>query len=171
MPETTQSDLVARLRTTRLLSQRNQMELQCEAAAEIERLRKAADRLQKIESQTDGGGFDKWPTETFVGQLRMQARDNLDPEYSHFMTATANRMESLRAHCGVIDRLHVPRTLDQWSDDDGDVLWHLMPICQPPWVGTPQDTEWPFAEEDEARLWWTRLPDCNEIHKRWKEGS
>jgi hypothetical protein len=99
MLETTQSDLVERLRTTKLLSQRNQMELQREAAAEIIRLRADSERLKKIESQTDGGGFDKWPTETFVGQLRMQARDNLDPEYSQFMAATATHLGILSGQC------------------------------------------------------------------------
>jgi len=96
MPETTQSDLVERLRGSRV---GEVMDAAKEAAAEITRLRADSERLQMIESQIDGGRFDEWPTETFVGQLRMQSRDSLDPEYSQFMAATANRMESLRAHC------------------------------------------------------------------------
>lgn len=94
-------------------------------AAEITRLRADSERLQKIESQMDGGRFDEWPTATFAGQLRMQSRDNLDPEYSQFMAATANRMgllsgqydaqleiaerakedaARLRAHCEALER-------------------------------------------------------------------
>ncbi len=73
-------------------------------AAEITRLRADSERLRKIESQMDGGRFDEWPTATFVGQLRMQSRDNLDPEYSQFMAATANHMESLRAHCEAMEK-------------------------------------------------------------------
>ena len=73
-------------------------------SAEITRLRADSERLQKIESQMDGGRFDEWQTETFVGQLRMQARDSLDPEYSQFVAATANHMESLRAHCEAMEK-------------------------------------------------------------------
>lgn len=102
MPETTQSDLVVRLRD---YAPSDGMFIRCHNRSTRQMnadIRKAADeleRLHKIESQTDGGRFDEWPTETFAGQLRMQSRDNIDPEYSQFMAATANRMESLRAHC------------------------------------------------------------------------
>ncbi len=41
------ADIVERLRTTRLLSQRNQMVLQCEAAAEIEVLRAREAELRR----------------------------------------------------------------------------------------------------------------------------
>lgn len=105
MPETTQSDLVERLTEMADLYRRaisddkRDAQTFADAAAEITRLRADSERLRKIESQTDGGRFDEWPTATFAGQLRMQSRDSLDPEYSQFMAATANRMESLRAHC------------------------------------------------------------------------
>ncbi|WP_395393018.1 hypothetical protein WBP07_17795 [Novosphingobium sp. BL-8A] len=61
-------------------------------SAELFRLRADSERLQNIESQTDGGRFDEWSTETFAGQLRMQSRDSLDPEYSQFMAATATHL-------------------------------------------------------------------------------
>lgn len=93
-----ENDLVERL-TVPHASLATQSFLMHEAADEITRLRADSERLQKIEGQIDGGRFEDWPTETFVGQLRMQSRDSLDPEYSQFMAATANRMESLRAHC------------------------------------------------------------------------
>ena len=48
MTETPAADIIERLRTTRLLSQRNQMALQCEAATEIEALRAREAELQVI---------------------------------------------------------------------------------------------------------------------------
>ena len=108
MPETTQSDLVEQLEawsdSDAEYGHHERSKALAQAATEITRLRADSERLQKIESQIDGGRFDEWPTETFVGQLRMQARDNLDPEYSQFMAATANRMESLRAHCEAMEK-------------------------------------------------------------------
>lgn len=36
----------------------------------------------------------------------------------------------------------------EWHDDDGDVLWYRLPVAEPPYVGSPLDTNWddePFA--------------------------
>lgn len=125
MPDTTQSDLPDGCPTCGALP--------CDwaaggadAAKTVEAL--LADR-EKIESQIDGGRFDEWPTATFVGQLRMQSRDSLDPEYSQFMAATATHLgilsgaydaqreiaESakedaarLRAHCEALEKAMAP---------------------------------------------------------------
>lgn len=95
MPETTQSDLPDGCPTCGALP--------CDWAVGGVNATKTVEALiaerEKIESQMDGGRFEDWPTATFVGQLRMQSRDSLDPEYSQFMAATATHMESLRAHC------------------------------------------------------------------------
>lgn len=36
-----------------------------------------------------------------------------------------------------------PRPLDDWHEDVGDVLWWRFPINEPPYVGTPLDSDWP----------------------------
>ena len=82
-----------------------------------------------------------------------------------------------------------PRPFDQWHEDMGSVLWFFAPITEPPYVGTPLDLGrtmsveitigfehielptqqvggWPWQQEDEPQLWWTPLPDCNEIQRR-----
>jgi hypothetical protein len=45
------------------------------------------------------------------------------------------------------------RTLDEWHDDDGDALWWFFPIVEPPYVGSPLDTDWPGYHTH-----WTRIP-------------
>lgn len=35
------------------------------------------------------------------------------------------------------------RPLEEWSMDDGNVLWWILPVCEPPYVGTPLDGDWP----------------------------
>lgn len=42
--------------------------------------------------EIDGGRFDEWSLSDFAGQCRMQARDQLDPEFSRFMAALAKRL-------------------------------------------------------------------------------
>lgn len=34
------------------------------------------------------------------------------------------------------------RPLEQWGEDDGDVLWWKFPIEEPPYVGSPLDCNW-----------------------------
>lgn len=37
----------------------------------------------------------------------------------------------------------IARDRADWSDDDGPVLWWLWPIREPPYVGTPDDDDFP----------------------------
>ena len=36
-----------------------------------------------------------------------------------------------------------PHPLDEWTEEDGPVLWWRFPIVEPPYVGTPLDDDWP----------------------------
>jgi hypothetical protein len=35
------------------------------------------------------------------------------------------------------------RPLDEWSEERGPVLWWKLPIDEPPYCGTPLDSDWP----------------------------
>lgn len=37
----------------------------------------------------------------------------------------------------------VARPLEEWDEARGSVLWWKLPICEPPWAGTPLDSDWP----------------------------
>ena len=45
------------------------------------------------------------------------------------------------------------RPLDEWHEDFGDVLWWCFPVDEPPYVGTPLDTDWPGYHTH-----WTDIP-------------
>ena len=45
------------------------------------------------------------------------------------------------------------RPLDEWHEDFGDVLWWRFPVDEPPYVGTPLDTDWPGYHTH-----WTDIP-------------
>lgn len=53
-----------------------------------------------------------------------------------------------------LDLIHA-RPFDEWHEDIGNVLWWRLPVCEPPYVGTPLDSNW--DEEDEERMFWTPL--------------
>jgi len=44
-----------------------------------------------------------------------------------------------------------------WHEDDWSVLWWTFPVAEPPYVGSPLDSDWPFSEEDYQSLGWTPL--------------
>jgi hypothetical protein len=58
-------------------------------------------RIQELEKAQEAGPtlensrFDEWSLSDFAGQCRMQSRDNLDPEYSEFMTSLSKRLSEL----------------------------------------------------------------------------
>lgn len=33
-----------------------------------------------------------------------------------------------------------PKHIDEWCEDDGPVLWWKLPVDEPPYCGTPNDT-------------------------------
>jgi len=37
---------------------------------------------------------------------------------------------------------HRPIPADEWSEDDGDVLWWRLPVEEPPYVGSPLCDDW-----------------------------
>jgi hypothetical protein len=46
-----------------------------------------------------------------------------------------------------------------YHEDHGFVLWHLLPVCEPPYVGSELSSDWPrHYVGDENNLRWTRLP-------------
>jgi len=60
------------------------------------------------------------------------------------------------------------RPAKEYTDNDGPVLWwplHHGQIDEPPTVGTPTDSDWPYDSysPDEYALYWSPLPDPSPI--------
>jgi hypothetical protein len=45
-----------------------------------------------------------------------------------------------------------------WHEEDGDVLWFREPICEPPYLGSPMDDDFPYADLRDPMLRWVPLP-------------
>lgn len=56
-----------------------------------------------------------------------------------------------------IDKSRQPKHFSDYHEDFGFVIWWRAPICEPPWVGSPNCDNWPFDFEEEGSLWWTQL--------------
>lgn len=56
-----------------------------------------------------------------------------------------------------IDSLTRPHLADEWTEEDGNVLWWRLPVESPPWCGTPLDEDWTGRHTH-----WTRLPEVRE---------
>jgi hypothetical protein len=39
-------------------------------------------------------------------------------------------------------KYQLARPIEEWHEDYGDCLWWRFPIEEPPYVGSPLDTEW-----------------------------
>jgi hypothetical protein len=62
-----------------------------------------------------------------------------------------------------LEKLTTMRHRRHWHEDYGDVLWWTSPVEEPPYCGTPLDTDWPGYHR-----WWTPLPNvvCRARGKR-----
>lgn len=43
----------------------------------------------------------------------------------------------------LLERAQTLKTADEWHEDHGPALWWTLPIAEPPYVGSPLDTDWP----------------------------
>jgi hypothetical protein len=66
----------------------------------------------------DAGRFAEWPTSELAGQCRMQASDALDPEYSQFMAAVADRLALLSSQAVEMRERAAKVAEDDVPDDD-----------------------------------------------------
>jgi hypothetical protein len=48
----------------------------------------------------------------------------------------------LPAFAAAIRAPFVVHPLEDWHDDDGDVLWWRLPVCEPPMVSSPISSDW-----------------------------
>lgn len=61
-----------------------------------------------------------------------------------------------------------PKPFAEWHEDYGySVLWWRVPVQEPPYLGSPDDEDWPFTDDEESVLWWTPInPAANAVMAR-----
>lgn len=98
-----------------------------------------------------------------LGALRCPV-DAADKLGIHQLVCRANQAaDLLEALCKENVELHekigklthpVAKLAEEWSEDDGNVIWHKFPIEEPPYIGTPLDSDW----VDDYYTHWQPLP-------------
>ena len=81
------------------------------------------------------------------------SRNRWDRESKAAYKEKQAQIRSLYDAISIIHSMVAARPLELWNDDDGDVLWWVFPIQEPPYVGSPLDSEWPGYHTH-----WTPLP-------------
>lgn len=51
----------------------------------------------------------------------------------------------------------IPHPIDEWCEEIGPVLWWKFPVDEPPYLGSPLDSEWGENDYDEYYTHWTHL--------------
>lgn len=41
------------------------------------------------------------------------------------------------------DRTTIAKPMNEWHEDHGDVLWWTLPVEEPPYCGSPLNSDWP----------------------------
>lgn len=44
---------------------------------------------------------------------------------------------------GELEEANEPKPIEEWGEDYGDCLWWSFPIVEPPYCGTPLDSDFP----------------------------
>jgi|GEM_PF-4278607 len=51
--------------------------------------------------------------------------------------------EGLEQSSALLSWYETLQPLDDWHEDYGNVLWWKLPVCEPPYCGKPEDSDWP----------------------------
>jgi len=73
---------------------------------------------------------------------RADARPEEASEYSEAAELLRDALEDAQREPGQEDH-DAMRTLADWHEDDGPVVWWRLPVDEPAWIGTPLDEDWP----------------------------
>lgn len=83
-------------------------------------------------------GGDLIPNEKrHVEDLHEEITGRINDMLIEFQDAT---LEPFRAR---LVELTTARPISEWDHEDGSVLWWKFPITEPPYSGTPNDSDWP----------------------------
>jgi hypothetical protein len=61
-----------------------------------------------------------------------------------------------------------PRPLSEWHEDLGSQLWWKFPVVEPPYGGTPLDSDWPEYHTHYTRIPEPKIPVVGSGKKDWR---
>lgn len=116
------------------------------AVAEIERMLDAAtQRAEAADASTE-----KACAQRRVAELAHDQKTDEVRELNRQLDAAIQRAVAAEQALARVCTLHAR---DDYHEDIGNVVWWTLPICEPPYVGTELDTDFP-----DYATHWSRLP-------------
>lgn len=82
-----------------------------------------------------------------------QESDGADVDAAYIKALDPTTVLALVAECRELRELQTVRHIDEWHEDFGAVLWWKQPVNEPPYCGTPLDSDWPGYHEH-----WSPVP-------------
>jgi len=95
------------------------------------------------------------PSAELAGMLRAYTEAFAADDEGLSLTAdTWNRLREVMEKAAVaLSESTEAKPLAEWHEDTGNVTWWAFPVMEPPWIGTPGDSDWPGHHTH-----WTPLP-------------
>jgi hypothetical protein len=105
--------------------------------------------LQQLHDEMETVEYDADPPKRVLAlmeTLRAALAAQPEPPLTQFEAELIESVGDMMANRSVPSRAQpapaaVP--LDEWHEDDGDMLWWRFPVEEPPWCGTPTQSDWP----------------------------
>lgn len=82
----------------------------------------------------------KW---TMVGSLAITHDFELEGDSNVRLRLLCDASDIAERMGTLFGRPTAPHPIDEWHEDNGAVLWWAFPIEEPPYCGTPLDSDWP----------------------------
>jgi chromosome segregation ATPase len=126
-------------------------EIAKQAALEAE----LAERLQLVQKLTaDNATLRDWVTGLQEGKRKLEAHISaLGAQADAYFVALQLSEKCAKRSEEQLKKLHTLRPASEWHEDYGTVLWHHLPIQEPPHVGTPLDSDWDHFDEGYYTHW------------------
>jgi transposase-like protein len=133
-----------------------------------------AERLQLVKRLTaDNATLRDWVTGLQEGKRKLEAHiSTLGAQADAYFAALQLSEKCAKRSEDALKKLHTLRPASEWHEDYGTVLWHHLPIQEPPHVGTPLDSDWDYYDEGYYTHWspmpmnpeleWPGLPDARD---------
>ncbi len=90
------------------------------------------------------------PLDYSADQIESALAHALHPEEADAATEAVRIITAERERDAAVARLNEAEELrpaSEWHEDIGDVLWYPVPVEEPPYCGSPLDSDWPFDED------------------------
>ncbi|TXN24009.1 hypothetical protein [Methylobacterium sp. WL9] len=109
---------------------------------EMVKARRQAARVQGDADLWTMRMLEEWPGDTLLLRLWRQKKEAKAERDAATAQADRTAGELAAAEAEKVRRT-TPRPIAEYHEDFGFVTWWIFPVCEPAWIGSPNDSDWP----------------------------